>query len=104
MADATAHMIRQASLERRAEQFTSGIFFNLTNSGKNYLAWLRSSDRGSAITGQFETHETKPYPDNGLPTARQKDLQIRVLMQVNSANVFGLVMPSWEKCIGLLPE
>ncbi|MFC6522058.1 dTDP-4-dehydrorhamnose reductase [Undibacterium arcticum] len=94
IADATAHMIRQASLERRAEQFTSGIF-NLTNSGKTTWHGFAQAIVAAQSPASLKLTKLNPIPTTAYPLPAKRPAN-SCLDAGEFGKRFGLVMPSWE--------
>jgi dTDP-4-dehydrorhamnose reductase len=101
IADATAHMVRQAWNERRDGSFLSGIF-HLSASGATSWHGLATAVKeaavGCGILPQAGLSKLCPIPTEGYPSpaARPKNSRLdgeKIRLR------FGLYMPEWEQAL-----
>jgi dTDP-4-dehydrorhamnose reductase len=103
IAEASAHVLRQAQAERAAASFDSGLF-HLTSSG--HTSWhgfataivdaaLRYLPEGTVKARRIESIAAEQYP---TPAKRPMD---SCLASRGLAQRFGLVMPAWERSLAL---
>jgi dTDP-4-dehydrorhamnose reductase len=106
IAEASAHVLRQAQAERTAASFDSGLF-HLTSNG--HTSWygfataivdaaVRYLPEGTVKARRIESIATKQYP---TPAKRPMD---SCLASCGLAQRFGLVMPAWERALELCME
>jgi dTDP-4-dehydrorhamnose reductase len=98
IAESTAHIVRQAQLERCANTFESGIF-NLTSAGET--SWHGFAEKIVELT---QLHcVVKPIPTSDYPTPAKRPANSR-LSTDRLTQRFGLTMPTWETTLKLCLE
>jgi dTDP-4-dehydrorhamnose reductase len=104
IADATAHILRQAQCERNAKTFISGIF-NLTNSGETSWFGLAEKIVESARLQNIELKNRliNPIPTSAYPTPAKRPANSR-LSTAKLQQRFGLIIPTWEQSLTLCLE
>ncbi|MDD5215670.1 MAG: dTDP-4-dehydrorhamnose reductase, partial [Methylococcales bacterium] len=102
IADATAHILRQAQCERNAQTFISGIF-NLTNSGET--SWFGLAEKivkhlppSPPPKGGVVSCVIKPIPTSAYPTPAKRPANSR-LSTAKLQQRFGLTIPTWEQSL-----
>jgi dTDP-4-dehydrorhamnose reductase len=99
IADATAHAIRQANVERAGTSFTSGLF-HLTASGATswhgFAAAILEAAKGNALLPLQQLPKLHPIAteDYPLPAARPKNSR---LAGDRLSKRFGIVLPDWRE-------
>ena len=98
IAETTAHILRQAQLERGANTFESGIF-NLTSAGET--SWHGFAEK---IVELAEINcVTNPIPTSDYPTPAKRPANSRLSTECLTQR-FGLTMPTWETTLKLCLE
>lgn len=102
IAEATAHIARQALLERQQGNFSSGIY-NLTSTGET--SWHGFAQAIVEIARQQGTQPVKnltinPIPTTDYPVPAKRPLYSRLSMD-RLEQRFGLKMPSWDSALRL---
>jgi dTDP-4-dehydrorhamnose reductase len=104
IADATAHILRQAQYERDAKTFISGIF-NLTNSDET--SWFGFAEKIVKLARwqntEFKNRLINPIPTSAYPTPAKRPANSR-LSTAKLQQRFGLNIPTWEQSITLCLE
>lgn len=104
IADATAHILRQAQCERSAKTFISGIF-NLTNSGET--SWFGFAEKIVALARlqnvDLKNRLINPIPTTAYPTPAKRPANSRLSTEKLQQR-FGLNLPTWEKSLILCLE
>lgn len=99
IADATAHILRQAQCERNAKTFISGIF-NLTNSGET--SWFGLAEKIVALARlqnlDLKNQLINPIPTTAYPTPAKRPANSR-LSTKKLQQRFGLTIPTWEQSL-----
>ncbi len=101
IAEATAHIIRQAESERKTENFISGIY-NLTSAGET--SWHGFAEEIVKMARQ-QNRELKnrllnPIPTTAYPTPAKRPSNSRLSTQ-RLMGRFTLVMPNWVETLRL---
>lgn len=101
IADATAHILRQAQGERTRGQFSSGIY-NLTASGTTtWYGFTQAILAGSVQNGILEAHrlpELHPIPTEAYPLPAPRPQNSR-LDNKKVREHFAVIMPNWEEAL-----
>lgn len=104
IADATAHILRQAQYERDGKTFISEIF-NLTNSGKT--SWFGLAEKIVELARlqniELKNRLINPIPTSAYPTPAKRPANSR-LSTAKLQQRFGLNIPTWEQSITLCLE
>lgn len=99
IADATAHILRQAQCERNAKTFISGIF-NLTNSGET--SWFGLAEKIVELARlqnlDLKNRLINPIPTTAYPTPAKRPANSR-LSTAKLQQRFGLNLPTWEQSL-----
>jgi dTDP-4-dehydrorhamnose reductase len=102
IAETTAHIVRQAMLERKANSFNSGIY-NLTSSGDT--SWHGFAQKIVDIVREQGNMALKnkamlPIPTTDYPLPAKRPANSR-LSTSRLEQQFGLAMPSWDNALRL---
>jgi dTDP-4-dehydrorhamnose reductase len=103
IADASAHVIRQAIVERAGSFFTPG-FFHLTASGATswhgFAAAILEAAKANALLRHQQLPQLRPIAtaDYPLPAARPKNSR---LAGERLSQRFGIALPDWKEGLGL---
>jgi dTDP-4-dehydrorhamnose reductase len=102
IAETTAHVLRQALLERQQDGFSSGIY-NLTSAGET--SWHGFAQAIVEIARQQGTQPLKnciinPIPTTDYPVPAKRPLNSR-LSTNRLEQRFGLKMPTWDNALRL---
>jgi dTDP-4-dehydrorhamnose reductase len=99
IADATAHILRQAQCERHAKTFISGIF-NLTNSGET--SWFGLAEKIVELARlqniELKNRLINPIPTSAYPTPAKRPANSRLSTEKLQQR-FGLTIPTWEQSL-----
>ena len=99
IAETTAHILRQAQLERGANTFESGIF-NLTSAGET--SWHGFAKKIVELA-QIQNCTIHPIPTSDYPTPAKRPANSRLSTE-RLTQRFGLTMPAWETTLKLCLE
>jgi dTDP-4-dehydrorhamnose reductase len=98
IADATAHIVRQAQRERAARGFESGIF-HLTAGGDTtwhgFASKIIDDARTALPAGAIKAHSIEAIPTSAYPTPARRPAN-SVLDNTKVERRFGLARPSWQ--------
>jgi dTDP-4-dehydrorhamnose reductase len=102
IAEITAHIIRQATLEKRKSNFNSGIY-HLTSSG--YTSWHGFAEKIVDIVREQGNSALKiktilPIPATDFPLPAQRPANSR-LSSKKLEQQYGLNLPSWDSALRL---
>jgi len=101
IAEATAHIVRQALLERQQGSFSSGIY-NLTSTGEtSWHGFAQAIVEIARQQGQpLKNRAIHPIPTTDYPVPAKRPLYSRLSMD-RLERRFGLKMPSWDSALKL---
>lgn len=101
IAEATAHIVRQALLERQQGNFSSGIY-NLTSTGEtSWHGFAQAIVEIARQQGQpLKNRAIHPIPTTDYPVPAKRPLYSRLSMD-RLEQRFGLKMPSWDSALRL---
>lgn len=101
IAEATAHIVRQAMLERQQGSFSSGIY-NLTSTGEtSWHGFAQAIVEIARQQGQpLKNRAIHPIPTTDYPVPAKRPLYSRLSMD-RLEQRFGLKMPSWDSALRL---
>lgn len=101
IAEATAHIVRQALLERQQGNFSSGIY-NLTSTGEtSWHGFAQAIVEIARQQGQpLKNRAIHPIPTTDYPVPAKRPLYSRLSMD-RLERRFGLKMPSWDSALKL---
>jgi dTDP-4-dehydrorhamnose reductase len=110
IADATAHIVRQAQQERQQRSFVSGIF-NLTSAGEtSWYGFTRAILDGAAGRGLLSAErlpQLRPIPTEAYPLPAPRPKNSR-LAAGKLHRHFGIALPDWQdalaRCLAELAE
>jgi dTDP-4-dehydrorhamnose reductase len=101
IAEATAHSIRQAEIERKAKIFESEIL-NLTSAGET--SWQGFAEKIVEIARQqnrtLKNQAINPIPTSAYPIPAKRPLNSRLSTE-RLTERFNLVMPNWDETLRL---
>jgi dTDP-4-dehydrorhamnose reductase len=101
IADATAHIVRQAQQERRQSSFVSGIF-NLTSAGEtSWHGFTRAILDGAAERGLLNAErlpQLRPIPSEAYPAPAPRPKNSR-LAAGKLHQRFGIILPNWQEAL-----
>ncbi len=103
IAEATAHIVRQAAQERKAQKFQSGLY-HLASSGET--TWHGFASKIAQLVINKEALKIKAIekiPTSQYPTPAKRPHNSRISTQSLSER-FSLVLPNWDEALALCME